>query len=72
MPIGAYGDSIWFAENASNPFYDFFYSHRTAFAIQNYTLNYQQQGLTANVTCNYSQSSPLTYTGTQPYRTSLG
>jgi len=27
MPIGAYVNSIWFADNSSNPFYNFFYSH---------------------------------------------
>jgi hypothetical protein len=62
MPIGAYLHSIWFADSSSAPYYNFSKTCHTASAIQAYTISYQQQGLTANVACNYDQSSPLAYT----------
>jgi hypothetical protein len=62
MPTGAYYYSIWFADNSSHPFYNFQDSHRTANAIGTYTISYQQQGLSADVTCNIDQSSPLAFT----------
>src|ERR1700722_8552861 len=58
MPIGAYPNSIWFAESSANPSGTVVKSYPT-------TVIYLQQGLTANVTCTIEQSSPLTYTVNQ-------
>jgi hypothetical protein len=62
MPIGAYKYSIWFADNSSNPFYDFWNSHVSARITQNYHISYQQQGLSADVACKFDDSSPLAFT----------
>src|ERR1700722_2547506 len=55
MPIGAYPNSIWFAESSADP-------SGTNMKSSPTTVIYAQQGLTANVTCTMEQSSPLTYT----------
>jgi hypothetical protein len=69
MPTGAYFYSIWFAQNSSHPYWAFRNSHPTAFELGNYVLSYQQQGLTANVTCTMDQSSPLAFTINQTLST---
>ena len=64
MPLGSYPFAVWFADNSSQPTYDLpsFNSKFTS-----YNVSYQQQGLTADVTCTMENSSPLDYTTTQSF-----
>jgi len=64
MPLGGYPFAIWFAENSSKPTYE---SLGLFLNFTSYTVSYQQQGLTANVTCTSGNSSPLNYTITQTF-----
>jgi len=66
MPLGNYSFSIWFADSSSRPNYGAdlpgYNSNFTSF-----NASYQQQGLTATVTCTTEQSSPLDFTIAQSF-----
>jgi hypothetical protein len=61
MPIGAYYFSVWFAQSPT-PLDNFTESHATASFVQDHSITYHQLGLTANVTCNFDDTSPLDFT----------
>ena len=60
MPLGGYLYAVWFAGAAFQPKYKLPSSAIADWVA--YTVSYQQQGLTATVTCTTQTSSPIDYT----------